>query len=90
MTDSPPQLDELFDLCGRLGIEVRMENLGGEGGGLCTIRGKRVLFVDVSADTATRAQRCLAALAGLPELDGVYLTPVLREAIERARGSSLD
>ena len=85
MTDISPQLDEILELFGRLGIEVRIERLGGEGGGLCTVRGHRVLFVDADADVATRVERCLSGLAGVPEVDSVYLPPSLREEVERRR-----
>jgi len=73
--------------CDRLGIEIRRERLGGAGGGLCAMRGRRMMFVDLDADLATRTERCLAELAGLPELDGVYVPPVLREALDRHRNT---
>lgn len=83
--DAATQFDESVELLGRLGIEVRGEHLGGGGGGLCVLRGRRVAFVDLDADVATRLHRCLLALAALPELDTVYVQPALRMAIERLR-----
>ena len=62
-----------------------MERLGGEGGGLCTLRDKRVLFVDIDADVATRVERCLTALAEVPTVDSLYVMPALREQIEQRR-----
>ena len=88
MTDFGPQLDEILELFGRLGIEVRMERLGGAGGGLCKVRGGRVLFVDAEADLATTMERCLKALADLPEVESFYLPPSLREGLERRRNDS--
>lgn len=79
------QFDAAIGLLGRLGIEVRQEHFGGGGGGFCTVRGRRMLFVDLDADGATRLERALAALADLPELDNVYVPPALRESIEHAR-----
>lgn len=75
--------EELFDLCRRLDIEVRSEHLGGTGGGLCTLKGRRVLFVDLDADQATQFHRSAQSLGGLPELDNLYLSPALREALGR-------
>ena len=66
----------------RLGIEVRREHLGGAGGGFCTLRGKRVLFVDLDADAASQWDVCRRALAELPERDRVFIPPQLREAID--------
>ena len=83
--DPMPQLDTLVELFGRLGIPVRREPLGGDGGGLCTMRGQRVLFVDTAADEVTQRECCLRALAQVPEADAMYLSPSLREAIERIK-----
>lgn len=88
MTDPITLLDELLMLSDRLGIEVRRERLGGGGGGLCGLRGRQVLFVDVESDAATQLDTCVAALAPLPEIESIYLTPSLRERIERHRSPS--
>lgn len=79
------QLEELLELLDRLGIAVRPEHLGGSGGGLCTIRDRRVAFIDLDADVATRFQRCLADVASLPEFEDVFMTPALRESVEAVR-----
>lgn len=85
--DLQTRLDTLLSLAQELGLTVRREPLGGEGGGLCIIKGERVLFVDVLADIETRYERTLSALAGLPEIDQRYLAPEVRDDIERARGA---
>lgn len=85
MADFTAQLDEFIELCRRLGLEVRKEQLGGTGGGLCSVHGRRVLFIDLDADVATRLDRCLAALATVPEVDSIFITPALRERIDRLR-----
>ncbi len=82
--DLSSQLEAVVDLFGRLDIEVRRECLGGDSGGLCKIRGKRVVFVDLDADSATRLARCLQVLKTLPDLDSAYVSPKLRESIEQA------
>ena len=52
--DTIAQINTLISLAEEMGIEVRQAALGGDGGGLCTIRGERVLFVDTTADARTR------------------------------------
>jgi hypothetical protein len=71
----------------QLGVEVRQERLGGSGGGLCQIRGRRVVFVDLDADAATRLDHCIAALATVPEAAAVYISPELREWMDNLRAS---
>ena len=83
--DESAQLEEIFAACDKLGVLVRLAPLGGEGGGLCRIKGRSVLFVDSTADVGTRLQRTLEALADLEGIDGLYLPPELREAIDRVR-----
>jgi hypothetical protein len=81
--DVQQRLDVLLDLAKELEIDVRSEPLGGDGGGLCVLRGKRVLFVDLSADTETRYEKSLAALADVPEMAERFLAPEIREDLER-------
>lgn len=83
--DLQSRLDDLITLAEQLGIQIRREALGGEGGGLCVLRGQRVLFIDTLADLETRYDKTLAALAGLPEIDAHYIRPDLREEIDRMR-----
>ncbi len=78
--------DELLRAAESIGLVIRKVPLGGEGGGFCVVKGERRLFVDTLADPETRYDKTLQALAGLPELEGLYLTPEVREDIERQRG----
>jgi len=84
--DATAQLDTMVRLFEQLGVEVRQERLGGSGGGLCRIRGRRVVFVDLDADAATRLDRSIEALAAVPEAATVYISPELRERMDRFRG----
>lgn len=79
------RLDELISAAEAAGIAIRREQLGGEGGGLCVLRGKRVLFIDTMSDAETRYERTLEALAPLAEMDARFLRPDVREDLERAR-----
>jgi len=86
--DATTHLDTIVRLFEQIGVEVRQERLGGSGGGLCRIRGRRVVFVDLDADAATRLDRCVEALAAVPEAVAVYINPELRERMDRLRGVS--
>jgi len=83
--DATTQLDTILRLFEQLGVEVRQERLGGSGGGMCRIRGRRVVFVDLDADAATRIDRCVEALAAVPEAATIYIAPDLREQMDRIR-----
>jgi hypothetical protein len=84
--DLQERMEVLLRLAGEVGLQVRREPLGGEGGGFCVLRGKRILFIDTTADTESRYETTLAALAPLAELDQHYLPPEVRQDLARARG----
>ena len=86
--DLASRLESLLAAAEQIGVDVRAEPMGGEGGGLCRLRGKPVLFVDTSADLATRYDRTISALASLPELDAHYLVPEVRQDLDRQRKSA--
>jgi hypothetical protein len=86
--DLTTRLEALLTLAEEIGLDVRAVPMGGEGGGLCRIRDRRILFVDTAADLATRYDRSLTALADLPELDERYLLPELRRDLESHRGDA--
>ena len=81
-------LTALLELAESAGLEVRKEYLGGEGGGLCLLRGKRILFLDTAADTAEQVARTAAALADLPELEAMYVLPQVREELDKYQAES--
>ena len=83
--DPTAQVEVIVELLGKLGVQVRYEHLGGEGGGICHIRGDRVLFVDIDADMATTAERCLEALAGTTGADQLHLPREIRDQLEKMK-----
>jgi hypothetical protein len=85
--DKVAQINMLLSVARELGIEVRRAALGGDGGGLCAFRGRRVLFVDTDADAATTLQCVVGALAEVPELESRFIRPDLRELLDRSRGT---
>jgi len=76
------KLDNLLELARSLKVAVRYEPMGGAGGGLCVLRGKAVLFVDVDAHTQIVYERVLLAMAEHFDLDAVYLKPQIRRDLE--------
>ena len=83
--DASSQFEQLIELIERLGMDVRYERLGGHSTGLCRIKGRPVMFVDLDADVATRMDRCLQALVSIPDVDSTYLPPAIRERLDRLR-----
>jgi len=75
--------DEIIDLAKRIGITVRHAHLGGAGGGMAVVKGGRQLFVDLDADPADQLEQTAKALAGLAELDTVFVRPDVRQLLDR-------
>ena len=64
------------------GVAVRSEPLGGSGGGLCTVRGQEIFFVDTQASSADVAALCAEAVRKLVDIERVYIRPEVRQFIE--------
>jgi hypothetical protein len=77
---------ELIELAERLGIEVRHVRYEGDGG-LCVMRGRRVLMVNDLLDLPDRVDVLASAMAGLPELDDLFVPPAVRELLDARRKS---
>jgi hypothetical protein len=71
--------EELLRTAQRAGIEVRHAALGGAGGGLASVRGRRLLVVDTDADPEDQLDRTIAALRRVPE----FLTQPLRPDVQQ-------
>ena len=85
------ELGQLYqELCAaarKLGVEVRAEafdpglsDASRPRGGLCTIRGRRLILVDSRGSLPDRVATVAAALSQL-DLEGVYLPPIVRATI---------
>jgi hypothetical protein len=75
-------LEELLALLEANGVKVRSEALGG-GGGLCTVKGERIFFVDTQATSAEMAATCAEAVAKVVDIESIYIRPEIREFIEK-------
>jgi len=83
--DNRTILNLLEELAQRLDVEIRYESLEGEaafsGGGLCRIRGRRVIIVNRAAAPDIKVRTIAAALRRF-DLGEIYVKPALREFME--------
>ena len=77
-------LQHLCQLADKMGYQVRMEILSGSGG-LCEIRGAKVLFLDISLDLAQQIEQAAEALCCQPGIDDVYILPEVREYLRKTQ-----
>ena len=88
--DDQELLYRMEDVARRLGIQVRYEPSEGKGG-LCVLRGRSIIIADEAAGARARWQMLAAALSEF-DLEGIYLPPLVRDAIATAgaRRSDMD
>ena len=75
-------LEELLELLEANDVAIRREPLGGSGGGLCTIKGEQIFFVDTQAPSAGSAALCAEAAVRVVDIDKVYIRPEVRQFVE--------
>ena len=91
--EAATMLARLEAVAEKLGVRVRYEPLAAEDetvsirGGLCRLRGDRMILVDSRLAPAERCL-CLAEALGGFDLRGVFLPPAVRALIEERRGES--
>ena len=83
-------LEELLSLLEQNSITIRPEPLGGSGGGLCTIKGQSIFFVDTQAQSADTAVFAAEAVSKVLDIDQVYIRPEVRQFIENHCGNTKD
>ena len=86
--DDQHLLDELIRAVERLGVEVRMEPFETSAtmaGGLCVLRGEKLVLIDRSAPLRERILALARALSEL-ESETVYMAPEAREIVEAIQG----
>jgi hypothetical protein len=74
--------EEMLEAARLAGVQVRHASLGGSGGGLATVQGKRFLFVDTDADPEDQLERTVEGLSRVEELR----RQPLREDVRRLLG----
>jgi hypothetical protein len=83
--EHPKLLSVLEQTAARLGVEIRYELLAqtqvhGSGGGLCRVRGRHLILVDERLGNEDRIAIIARALGSF-DLETLYLTPAVRDAI---------
>jgi hypothetical protein len=79
-------VEELLTLLEANGVTIRNEPLGGSGGGLCTIKGQSIFFVDTQAQSADIAPICAEAVSKVADIEKLYIKPEVRQFIESHTG----
>ena len=77
-------LEELLALLETSNVKIRSEPLGGSGGGLCSIKGQRIFFVDTQAPTADVAAFCAEAVKKVVDIEKVFIKPQVRQFVENS------
>ena len=75
-------LEELLSLLEANNIAIRNEPLGGSGGGLCTVKGQSIFFVDTQAQSADVAAICAEAVSKVLDVEKIYIKPEVRQFIQ--------
>jgi hypothetical protein len=86
--DIENKLAVLLEVCGKLNLQVRPERLGGTGGGICKLKGKSIVFVDLDSEPDLRYERILSGLVAFPEVEDFFIVPEVRSDLDRAKESS--
>ena len=75
-------LEEILAMLEANSVNIRREPLGGNGGGLCTMKGQNILFVDTQAASAEMAVVCAQAVPKVVDIENIYIKPEVRQFIE--------
>jgi len=81
--DLEEKLSYILQVFEKLDVTVRFEALGGQGGGVCRLKGKVQVFVDLNADPEVRYTTVLSGLAGVADVADMYILPEIRADLER-------
>ena len=71
-------LEHALVLAKELGYEIRHDWLGGNGGGGCILRGRKLLLIDLALGTADQLEQVVGALRHDPEAPKLPMPPELR------------
>jgi hypothetical protein len=74
-------LNEALDAAKRLGFDVRQDWLGGNGGGHCLVRGRRMLLLDVAQSPDEQLDIVADALRGEKQVATLKVSRSLAERI---------
>jgi hypothetical protein len=75
-------LEQALDLIRRSGYVVRPEWLGGDGGGPCELKGKKLFFLDLGLGPLDQLDEVLDALRREPAARGLTMPNELRDMLQ--------
>jgi hypothetical protein len=75
-------LEELVSLLETHGVQVRDEPLAGQHSGLCTVRGRPIMFLDSDSSVQDNADACAEAAGQAINIEELYIKPQVRQYIE--------
>jgi hypothetical protein len=81
-------LEELVSLLETNGIQVRDEPLSGRCGGLCTVRGRSIMFLGSDTGVEDNADACAEAVNQAINIEELYIKPQVRQYIEAHRNTA--
>ncbi len=81
-------LEELVTVLETNGIQVRDEPLTGQRGGLCTVRGRPIMFLGSDTAVQDNADACAEAIHQAINIEELYIKPQVRQYIEAHRNTS--
>jgi hypothetical protein len=85
--DDGTLLNQLEELAGKLGIEIRYGNIGLKDshrmGGLCRVQGKHFLIMHSRLTVKEKIGVIIKTLKGF-EIGDVYVIPVIRELLDKS------
>ena len=76
-------LEDLLAILETNGVAIRHERLGGSGGGLCSMKGHRIFFIDSDAPAIETAALCAQTVAEMVDVEQLYLRPQVRRFISQ-------
>ncbi len=82
-------LEDLIVLLEANGVKIRNEPLGGGGGGLCTIKGEHIFFLDTQSMSSEMAIICAEAVGKVVDIESIYIKPQIREFIENHKNETV-
>jgi hypothetical protein len=85
-----PLIEELISLLKQSGVRVRREPIEESRGGLCTVAGEQVLFIDANADPLQAARLCARTLCRVVDIQALYVRPSVRDFIEASTCGDAD
>jgi hypothetical protein len=78
-------LREALEAARSSGFEIRQDWLGGDGGGHCLVRGRKLVLIDIAQSTEEQLEIVAEALSGEPGAARFVRSPELAERLKTRR-----